>query len=226
MDDATHSPFLKLSSLVLAFMLGGCTSMRSPATTAASNLQIIRQDTDPNRRYAAYAKLATPSVYDSDQQKGEAVKAMIDEMAKSREPLATRAQICRTLGELRDPAARDVIIAATGDPEPVIRVEACRALGKVGTSEDATVLARMMNVDQNPDCRVAAVDALGQLKSNDPRIHSVLVTGLEHEEPSIRHASYQALKATTGKDLGVDAKAWSQYLQPKTDTATTPASLK
>lgn len=226
MDDATYPLIRKSFLLSLGLVLVGCSSLRSPATTAASHLKIITQDADPNKRYAAYAKLATPSVYDNDRQKGEAVKTLIDELTKAREPLATRAQICRTLGELRDTSAREVIISATGDPNPVIRVEACRALGKIGKSEDATILARIMNLDQEPDCRVAAVDALGLLKSQDPRIHSVLVMGLEHEEPSIRYASYQALKATTGKDLGIEAKAWSQYLEPKADPETKPAGLK
>ncbi len=227
MDDATLMSLKKPGLLMLVMIFAGCSSLRSPTTTAASNLKIIQQDADPNKRYKAYAKLASPSVYDDDREKVDAVKVLTDELAKGREPLATRAQICRTLGLLGDPSARDAIVSATNDSDPVIRLEACRALGRVGKQEDATVLARIMNVDQDPDCRVTAVESLGKLKSTDPRIHGVLVAGLEHEEPAIRYASYLALKTTTGKDLGVDPKVWSKYLEPKTtDTATVPASVK
>ena len=226
MDDATYLSIAKSGLLMLVMTHAGCSSLRSPSTTAASNLRIIKQETDPNKRYTAYAKLASPALYENDREKAGAVKTMIEELGKGREPLATRAQICRTLGQLGDPSAREVIVAATSDLDPVIRLEACRALGRVGKSDDATILARIMNIDQDPDCRVAAVEALSKMKSTDPRIHGVLVSGLENEEPAIRYASYQALKVITGKDLGVDPKAWSKYLEPKTDTATLPASIK
>ena len=55
----------------------------------------------------------------------------------------------------------------------LVRAEACRALGKVGRPEDATILARVMTVDTLGDCRVAAIEGLGELKSHDQRIIAV-----------------------------------------------------
>ena len=83
--------------------------------------------------------------------------------------------ILKTLGTLRRPGARDAVLTAVNDSEPVLRVEACRALGKVGKPEDATVLTRIMTVDTLEDCRIAAIEALGELKPDDPRITGMLV---------------------------------------------------
>src|SRR4051812_14184219 len=170
-----------------AVLAAGCSNY--VGTTAASFLRRVREEPDPNLRYVAYTKLARPNCYDSPQQKAEAVKILIGKLEQGKEPLATRAVIVNTLGALGDPAARDMIVKLVSDPEAVLRVQACRALGKVGKPEDATVLARVMTVDTLEDCRIAAIDALGDLKSTDPRILQMLVAGMRHEDPATRFAS-------------------------------------
>ncbi len=143
-------------------------------------------------------------------------------LKEGREPIATRAVICRTLGMLRRPEAREVILAATNDEDALVRAEACRALGRVGRSEDATVLARVMTLDVSAECRVAAIESLGELKSPDKRITQHLVSGMEHDEPAIRVASWNALKSITGKDLGVDAIEWKKYVDTLPDVCRSP----
>ena len=127
---------------------------------------------------------------------------MITKLQEGREPLAIRAVIIRTLGDLGDRRARNVVARAANDAEGVIRVEACRALGKVGSSEDATILARIMTVDNLEDCRIAAIDGIGSLKAKDPRIYQILIDGMDHDDPAFRLACYRSLQAVTGKDLG------------------------
>jgi HEAT repeats len=184
-------------------------------TTARSYLNTIAHDPDPNVRYLAYSKLASQQCYDNADQKVEAVKTLVEKLKGSREPTASRAVICRTLGELGDPFARDALIAAVSDTEGLVRVHACRALGKVGKPEDVTVLARIMMVDTLEDCRIAAIDGLGELKSKDPRILQMLVSGMEHDDPAIRLASLKALRNITNIDKGVDATAWRDAISPK-----------
>ena len=76
--------------------------------------------------------------------------------------MAVRAVIVRSLGNLGDRRARHEIVKAANDVEnAVIRVEACRALGKVGLPEDATLLARIMTIDKLEDCRIAAIEGAG-----------------------------------------------------------------
>jgi hypothetical protein len=181
-------------------------------TTAASFLRRVNKDPDPNVRYLAYAKLASPNCYDGPQQKAEAVKTLIAKFDRGGEPLATRAVILRTLGELGDRSARDLVVRAVSDPEPILRVQACRALGKVGKPEDATVLTRVMMTDTLEDCRIAAIDALGDLKPDDPRIARVLLAGMQHDDPATRLASLNALRKVTGKDMGVDPAAWKTLI--------------
>lgn len=198
----------------------GCTTY--VGTTASSFLRRVRDDPDPNVRYLAYAKLAKPNCYDNDAQKAEAAKLLIAKLAEGREPVATRAVIIQTLGELKNPAAREVVLKMVNDPEPVIRVQACRALGKVGRAEDATVLARVMTTDTLEDCRIAAIESLGILKPKDPRIARVLVSAMQHDDPATRLASVAALRMIMGKDAGVDASAWAKLLPAEAGDAPPP----
>jgi hypothetical protein len=227
MDDTapTRRVLAGLAVMVLALLpVGppGCTPYIG--TTAQSFLIRIRDSADPNIRYLAYSNLASPQCYDDNQQKAEAVKVLISKLDGSVEPIATRAVICRTLGELRDPAAREALIKAVSDPEGVVRVQACRALGKVGQPEDATILARVMTVDTLEDCRIAAIEGLGEMKAKDPRILHVLVAGMEHDDPAIRYSSLMALRQITGLDRGADPTAWRDAVLPQTKTAAAPAA--
>ncbi len=209
--------------ITLAIAIGGgagCSGFSG--TTAASFLRKIEESPDPNARYEAYDKLARPNCYDSEEQKVKAARVLIAKLEDGKEPVATRAVICKTLGELRARNAREALLKATSDAEGVVRVQACLALGKVGLPQDATVLARVMTVDVLEDCRIAAIEGLGELKSTDPRILEVLVSGMEHDDPAIRLASVKALRATTGKDMGLESAPWRQWLQSRDAAPVSP----
>jgi hypothetical protein len=202
-------------SSLLAFVVlaaAGCSTY--VGTTARSFLGHVRNNPDPNLRYIAYSKLASSEAYDTEAQKREAAGVLIDKFQRGREPVATRAVICRTLGELREPMARDLLVQATGSPDAIIRIEACRALGKVGRPEDATILAQIMTLDNLEDARIAAIEGLAELKTKDPRIFRVLLDGMDHEDPAIRLASLNSLRKLTRKDYGTDPAAWRRELKP------------
>ena len=212
-----------LALLAIAGCSSGPNGFRLKPTTAASFLKQAKDERDPNLRYEAYNSLGSPKCYDNDAQKAEAAAFLVTKLHGNTEPTATRAVICRTLGSLRRPEAREAILAATNDEDPLVRSEACRALGRVGQSEDATILARVMTLDIAGECRVAAIESLGELKSKDRRITEYLVSGMQHDDPAIRVASLGALREITGKDLGVDAAAWKQYVETlPTDHPTAP----
>jgi HEAT repeat protein len=224
MDDTvpTRQVFGALCLVVLAWLLlepAGCAPYIG--TTARSFLLTIKGSPDPNLRYLAYSKLASPQCYDSSAEKSEAVQVLVERLGGSQEPTASRAAICRTLAMLGDPAAREAILKAVGDPEGLVRVQACRALGKVGKPEDATILARIMTVDTLEDCRIAAIAGLGELRSKDPRILQMLVAGMEHDDPAIRMESLKSLRKITGIDRGVDVAAWRDTVLPKADDKVT-----
>jgi HEAT repeat protein len=205
-------------SALLAALIAACAGCSTYiGTTPKSFLRHVRSNPDPNIRYIAYAKLGRPDLYDNPEDKSQAVETLIAKLEEGREPVAIRAVIIRTLGELGDRRARNAIAKVANNPnaEPVVKVEAYRALGKVGTAEDATMLARVMNTNPLEDCRIAAIEGIGALKAQDPRIYHVLIEGMEHEDPAIRLQSYRALKQITGKDLGNQPEAWRRELEPQ-----------
>ncbi len=205
-------------------LAGGCTPYIG--TTYKSFLRQVRENPDPNIRYIAYAKLGAPGIYESPGEKDEAVRMLVAKFQEGKEPVAIRAAIIRSLGNLGDHRARDVVVRAASDVDnPVIRVEACRALGKVGLPEDATLLSRIMLIDRLEDCRIAAIEALGILKSSDPRICQMLLDGMDHDDPAIRLECLRSLRAITNKDFGIEPAAWRRELDPAAK-ATAAATTK
>jgi HEAT repeats len=218
MDDASLSRSRGLRLLLLPAVFcftQGLSCTPYIGSTYKSFLRQARENPDPNIRYIAYAKLGSPSVYDSDQQKNEAVKIMVAKLEEAKEPVAIRAVIIKSLGNLRDPRARDVILKGIADTDnALIRVEACRALGKVGLPEDATTLARLMTIDKLEDCRIAAIESIGSLKSKEPRILQILLDGMELDDPAIRYQCLQSLRLITDEDYGIDPAVWKRELKP------------
>ena len=208
---------------IIAFaIVAGCSTYIG--TTSKSFMKEVRSNPDPNTRYLAYAKLGAPHIYAHPEEKAEAVKLLIAKLNEGKEPLAVRAVIIRSLGNLGDPQAREPISRAVADPEGVIRTEACRALGKVGHPEDVTTLAGVMAADNLEDCRIAAIEGIGALKAKDPRIFHILIEGMDHEDPAIRLSCYRSLKQITGKDLGNTTEAWRRELEPETTSPGKPVA--
>ena len=221
MDGASRKiRLLAIGSFTLAALAGGCKS--TVGTTATSMLRKVQESPDPNIRYQAYAKLGSPRSYDNDEQKAEAAKILAARLATAKEPVASRAEICHTLGELRRPEGRAILLRTVSDQEPVVRSAACRALGKAGQPEDWTVLGRIMATDSDRDCQIAAIESIAELKSPDPRLPVTLVDGMEHSDPAVRLASLEALRIVSGKDLGSDPGPWKKYAEEHAKTAAVP----
>jgi len=199
-------PLLLAAALLALAMATGCAS--HIGTTAASFMRKIQDSPDPNIRHLAYRKLANKNCYNDDAQMAQAAKMLAARLVGGKEPIASRTEICRTLGELGRPEGREAIIKACDDDEPIVRAEACRALGRVGTPEDVPVFSRHMTSDTAIDCRVAAIEGLGILKIASPLIELQLVDGMEDEDPAIRAASLRAIREISGKDLGPEAGPW------------------
>src|SRR5262245_20738341 len=102
---------IALAMLLLPAIAAGC--QQFIGTTATSFMKRVRESDDPNLRYRAYANLADPGCYLSEEQKVQAVNLLSAALEPGKEPLATRAVICRTLGELRRPEAHEALVAAT-----------------------------------------------------------------------------------------------------------------
>jgi hypothetical protein len=215
----------RLAPALLLACAAGCASVFGP-TTAASFMRIVETDKDPNARYKAYQKLGQMKVYDDSGQKARAAQLLVSKLDPRREPLASRAVICRTLGELGDPVAREPMIRLCRDSDPLIRAEAYRALGKVGKPEDATVLMQAMALDIDESCKFAAIEALGLMKKVDPRTEAYLVRAIDGNavpDPRIRYAALQSLRKISGKDLGAKPEPWRAYVLARTGEKIEPA---
>lgn len=195
--------------------LAGCAN--SIGTTASSFMHRVRDSPDPNIRHLAYSKLANQNCFDDEAQKAEAAKLLSRKLDERSEPVITRAVICRTLGEIGRPEAREALLRAILEPEPLIRAAACRALGKVGTAEDSVELAHAMMVDSDADVQIAAIEGIKELKNPDPRVIAVLVDNMESPDPAMRLASYEALQKLTHKDLGPNPKPWEQMVRDEVE---------
>lgn len=208
--------------LLLAMTIAGCGGVGFLGTTASSFLRHIRESDDPNVRYAAFTKLSDPQCFSDEAQRVEAVRILIETLDRGDESVATQAAICRTLGSIGGADALTVLRKAALAEDPIVRAEACRALGQIGTTEDASLLARVMTTDMNRDCRIAAIESMGNLESVDPRIGLILVEGMRNPDPAIRAASYHALKSVTGVDLGFEVEGWEELARSRIEN--TPAS--
>jgi len=211
-------PWLLLG-LAAAVAVIGCGGVGFIGTTASSFLRHVRESDDPNVRYAAITRLADPGSYSDESQRVEAARELSARLQSGHESVAARAAICRTLGALGRPEAREAVRKAVLDESPLVRTQACRALGHVGNAQDATLLARIMATDLNRDSRVAAIEALATLGTTDPRIALTLVEGMRNPDPAIRAASYESLKQLTGQDLGLDAEPWEQQARRRLEQA-------
>lgn len=217
-----HATRAIVHAVVLCLFVSGCANTMQLGTTAASFMNHARDSADPNVRHQAYAKLAQPNCYDHEGQRAEAATFLASRLDEKLEPTVTRAVICRTLGEIGRPEGRESLRRACDDPEPVVRAAACRALGRLQNPEDASVLARIMAADFDGDCRIAAIEGLGTMKPDDPRVYITLVDGMENKDPAIRLASYEALQRISGRDLGPDPAPWKESIQSKSPAAAAP----
>ena len=124
----SRSPSLRVVLLAMCLTLAraGLAPLISAQPTKASSAR-RSENPDPNIRYIAYAKLGSPSIYEDQAQKDEAVKIMIAKLDEGREPIAIRSAILRSLGNLGDRRAREAVLRGIADTDnAVIRVEACR----------------------------------------------------------------------------------------------------
>ena len=80
--------------------------------------------------------------------------------------------------------------------------------------EDATTLARIMTIDKLEDCRIAAIEAIGSLKTQRAADLQILLDGMDHDDPAIRYQCLQSLRTITEKDYGIDPAAWKRELEP------------
>ena len=128
----------------------------------------VRNDPDPNVRYLAYSKLGSTDAYDTEEQKSGGGRHPHREVRAGQRAGGQPGDDLPDAGRAPRPQGARPARQGGEQSEAVIKIEACRALGKVGRPEDATVLAQMMTLDNLEDARIAAIEGLAELKTQGP----------------------------------------------------------
>jgi HEAT repeat protein len=90
------------------------------------------------------------------------------------------------LGRIRSPRGVRPLLRVLGDPSPIVRYGAVRALGRISGKNVAGPLALVLVSDSDEQVRAEAAKALAQLEVEDPIFVSMLLSGLKDPSPLVR----------------------------------------
>ena len=90
------------------------------------------------------------------------------------------------LGRVRSPRGVKPLLAVLGDPSPIVRYGAVRALGRIGSKNVAGPLALVLTADGDAEVRAEAAKALAHVEIEDPVFVSMLLAGLKDLSPQVR----------------------------------------
>jgi HEAT repeat protein len=85
------------------------------------------------------------------------------------------------------------------------------------------VLRERLASDTDIDVRLAAADALGEIR--DPASVAALGAALEDRDPSMQHQAVRSLRKVAPTDLGNDVERWRQYVKDGSIAPAKPFSL-
>lgn len=122
-----------------------------------------------------------------------------------------RATAVRAINRARDADASAVLVAALGDGEPRVRLEAAKALCNLPTPAAEAPLRKLVDTaEEDVDTRVAALDALRHFRSLNAQ--RTLVGQLNSNTFALAWQSRRSLFLQTNADYRYDESAWLNYL--------------
>jgi HEAT repeat protein len=138
--------------------------------------------------------------------------AMCEELAQQirtePDPIVRRA-IQETIAEFQAPLASTVLIAGLNDQDRDVRTTCCRKLGERQDGTAVATLGRIVASESDPEVRMAAIEALGRIKS--PASVQALAAAVKDRDPAMQYAGVLAMQEASGEELGNDVEAWRQY---------------
>lgn len=122
-----------------------------------------------------------------------------------------RATAIRALNRSRDASATALFVKALGDENPVVRVEACKALANVPDQAAIPGLLRILaNPEENHDARIWAATAMKNFRTTE--VARALIVQLNGRDFGVAWTARKSLVTLTGQDHRFDEAAWLQYL--------------
>lgn len=182
----------------------------------------------PGMRMASIREFAPRGRDAGDDEQARICEQLAQQIRSEPDPIV-RKTIQETIGEFQTPLANAVVLAGLNDDDRDVRVACCQLLAKRADTSAIEPLGRIVATDSDLDVRLAAVDALGAMKS--PASVSGLAAALKDRDPALQFAGVEAMKNVTGEKLGNDVEAWRQYaagatgeVQPATAIAAQPGA--
>lgn len=168
----------------------------SPAAAAAGM---------PADRIGRLAEEADAARLADDASQRRFTERLVTAMLSEHDP-RVRCAILTLAAGFATPAAEAICAGALDDPDPRVRLAACRVcVGRRGP-EFVDRLVRRAREDEDLGVRLRAIRALGE--SRDAAAVSHLVALLDDPDPAVRSRTTAALALATGRDLGPDADRW------------------
>ena len=179
-------------------------------TPAAAARDILDMNSADNRRFGilrlAEEKYARLSPADRDLW---AIRAKTDP------DYTVRAAGIRALNRCRDATRTQLYIDALKDDQPLVRLEAAKALANIPDPNAASPLLERLQKDVSSDVRIASADAL-RCYLNDEVAHG-LVSVLNDPDFGVCWQARQSLRLMTAHDFRYDERLWLDYLTSQTN---------
>ncbi|QDT00305.1 HEAT repeat domain-containing protein [Adhaeretor mobilis] len=172
----------------------------------------------PAMRMAAIREVGPRAEKSDAQQQCEYCEQLATQIQTEPDPIVRRT-IQETIAKFDQPLAERVLLAGLQDDDADVRVACCRKLGERGKPAAVKALSTLVTEAEEIDVQLAAVDALGKIKS--PESIQAIALALENRDPAMQYAGVQAMQQVSDENLGNDVAAWRAFAAsklPGTDT--------
>jgi HEAT repeat protein len=193
--------------LLLLAALAGCQSVWTPNVWPFPERQELTTFDTPKMRTDAVDQFAMRATGVDTPQQRQITDQLARQIQVEPDPLVREAVI-KSIAEFRTPMAQQVLEAGLGDESKAVRIACCNALGRRAEAASVPSLAKTLQGESDIDVRLAAAEALGNIKS--PAAIQALVVALDDRDPAMQYVGVQSMKSITGKDYGPDVGAWRQ----------------
>ena len=195
-----------------ALLLAGCQSVWTPNMWPFPERERTTYNT-PRMRVDAIAEFGMRSTGVDSPEQREITDQLARQIQIEPDPLVRQA-VVRAIAEFQTPMSQQVLEAGLADQDEFVRVACCNELGKRAENASVPSLAGALRTDKNLDVRLAATEALGNIKT--PEAIQALAAALDDRDPALQFVGVQSMKRVTGKDYGPDVEAWRQVAAGQT----------
>ncbi len=176
----------------------------------------------PAKRIAAIEEIGGRATGQDTPDQQQAVNELARQIQTERDPLVREA-IVKAAGGFNTPLSEQMLTAGLKDSDNGVRRRACESLGQRAKPALVPVLEGVARSDGDFDVRVAAVKALGGIKT--PESAKALLVALEDRDPAMQFVGVEAMRNVTGRDLGGDVRAYVAMARDGTPPKQEPTSM-